>query len=427
MKTKKITLSENDLPKQWYNVTADLKTLQPMLNPKTKEPLTPKDMEPLFAKGLIEQEFSKERWIDIPEEVLDMYRIYRPSPLVRAYNLERELDTPARIYFKNESVSPMGSHKLNSAAAQAYFSKLDGIEHLTTETGAGQWGSAISIAAAHFNLDVEVFMVKHSYYNKPYRHILMETYGSKVIPSPSNLTKAGRDVLKRNPNSTGSLGIAISEACEMALTRENTKYTLGSVLNFVMLHQTIIGLEAEKQFDIAQDYPDTIIGAFGGGSNFGGVSLPFLRHQLSGGKKLDFIAAENSLCPKLTKGTFMYDYGDSAGITPLIPMYSLGCDFEPEVIHAGGLRYHGAGSIMSQLLKDNVIRAIDVQEKETFKAGILFARSEGIVPAPESSHAIAVAIQEALKCKESGENKCIFFNLSGHGLLDMPSYEAYIK
>ncbi len=424
--TKKFFLPDEEIPTAWYNVLADMKPLQPMLNPHTKLPLEPQDMEPLFAKGLIEQEFSKERWIEIPEEVRNLYQIYRPSPLIRASGLEKALDTPARIYFKNESVSPVGSHKLNSAIPQAYYNKIEGVKHLTTETGAGQWGSAITIAGTHFGLDTEVFMVKVSYQQKPLRKTVMKTYGGRVIPSPSMTTKVGREILANNPNTPGTLGMAISEACEKALTQPDTKYTLGSVLNFVMLHQTVIGLEAEKQFEMANDYPDIIIGAFGGGSNFGGISLPFYRHQLAGKRHFEFIAAESSSCPKLTKGKFEYDFGDSMGMTPLIPMYTLGHDFEPEAIHSGGLRYHGAGAIMSQLLKDGVIRAEDVDQEEVFMVGRLFAKAEGIIAAPESNHAIAVAVREALKCKETGEEKVILFNLSGHGLIDLAAYEEYL-
>lgn len=425
--TRKFLLPDHQVPTAWYNVLADLPTLQPMLHPQTKQPLQPVHLEPIFAKGLIEQEFSKERWIEIPEEVRTLYKIYRPSPLVRASGLEKALDTPARIYFKNESVSPVGSHKLNTALPQAYYNKIEGIQHLTTETGAGQWGSAISIAGKHFGLDVEIFMVRLSYDQKPYRKIVMQTYGGQVHPSPGTTTEAGRRFLAENPNTPGTLGMAISEACERAVTRPNTKYTLGSVLNMVMLHQTVIGLEAERQFEMADDYPDTIIGCFGGGSNFGGISLPFFRHQLAGKATFDFIAAESSGCPKLTKGTFRYDHGDTAGLTPLIPMYTLGADYEPDAIHAGGLRYHGAGAIMSHLLKENIIRAVDVEQRRCFEVGTLFARAEGIIPAPESTHAIAVAIDEALKAKEEGKEKVILFNLSGHGLLDLSAYEAFFN
>ncbi|HOF75811.1 MAG TPA: TrpB-like pyridoxal phosphate-dependent enzyme [Bacteroidales bacterium] len=425
--TKKFLLPDQEIPTAWYNVLADMPPLQPMLNPATKEPVKPSDLEPLFAKGLIEQEFSTERWIPIPEEVRTLYKIYRPTPLVRASGLEKALDTPAHIYFKNESVSPVGSHKLNTALPQAYYNKIEGVKNLATETGAGQWGSALSIACSHFGLNTEVFMVRLSYDQKPYRKVVMQTYGAKVIPSPSNLTKAGQKFLAEKPHTNGSLGMAISEACERAVTTPDTRYTLGSVLNMVMLHQTIIGLEAERQFEMAGDYPDTIIGCFGGGSNFGGISLPFLRHQLAGKAGFDFIAAESSGCPKLTKGTFRYDHGDTAGMTPLIPMYTLGCEYEPAAIHAGGLRYHGAGAIMSQLLKDKIIRAVAIDQDECFKVGILFSRCEGIIPAPESTHAIAATVREALKAKEEGREKVILFNLSGHGLLDLSAYESFLN
>lgn len=424
--TKKIVLSENDMPTQWYNITADLKNKPlPMLHPGTKQPLKPEEMEGLFAKGLVEQEFTKERYIDIPDEVRDLYRIYRPTPLVRASGLEKALDTPAKIYFKNESVSPVGSHKLNSAIPQAYYNKIQGIKHMTTETGAGQWGSALSIACKHFGIDLKVFMVKVSYDQKPYRRSVMRTYGAEVIASPSNTTEVGRRILLAHPETSGTLGMAISEAVEIAMKQPDTRYGLGSVLNHVILHQTIIGEEAKKQMEIAGDYPDIVIGCFGGGSNFCGISFPFLRDNLVGGKKTRFIAAEPASCPKLTRGTFEYDFGDSEGFTPLIPMYTLGHDFEPADIHAGGLRYHGAGSIVSQLMKDNLIEAADVQQLESFEAGVLFAQAEGIIPAPESTHAIAAAIKEALKAKEEGKEKVILFNLSGHGLIDMASYDRY--
>ncbi len=424
--TKKIVLSENDMPTQWYNITADLKNQPlPMLHPGTKQPLKPEEMEGLFAKGLVEQEFTKERYIEIPDEVRDLYRIYRPTPLVRASGLEKALDTPAKIYFKNESVSPVGSHKLNSAIPQAYYNKIQGIKHMTTETGAGQWGSALSIACKHFGIDLKVFMVKVSYDQKPYRRSVMRTYGAEVIASPSNTTEVGRRILLAHPETSGTLGMAISEAVEIAMKQPDTRYGLGSVLNHVILHQTIIGEEAKKQMEIAGDYPDVVIGCFGGGSNFCGISFPFLRDNLVGDKKTRFIAAEPASCPKLTRGTFEYDFGDSEGFTPLIPMYTLGHDFEPADIHAGGLRYHGAGGIVSQLMKDNLIEAADVQQLESFEAGVLFAQAEGIIPAPESTHAISVAIKEALKAKEEGKEKVILFNLSGHGLIDMASYDRY--
>lgn len=425
--TKKILLPENEMPKAWYNVVADMKTKpMPFLNPKTKELLTEEDLEPIFAKELIKQEFSTERWIEIPDEVRDLYRIYRPTPLVRASGLEKALDTPAKIYFKNESVSPVGSHKLNSAIPQAYYNKIQGIKHLTTETGAGQWGSAMSIACKYFGIDLRVFMVKCSYEQKPYRKAVMNTYGARVFASPSDVTEIGRKMREEFPGTSGSLGMAISEAVEEALKDEYTHYTLGSVLNHVSLHQTISGLEAEKQMEIAGDYPDMVIACFGGGSNFCGITFPFLRHKLTDGKDVKLIAAEPASCPKLTRGKFNYDFGDTEGYTPLIPMYTLGHDFEPASIHAGGLRYHGAGSIVSQLKKDGYIEAQDIHQDETFKAGILFSQAEGIIPAPESTHAIAVAIREALKAKEEGKEKVILFQLSGHGLIDMMSYEKYL-
>lgn len=425
--TKKITLPENEIPKQWYNILADMPTQpQPLLNPQTRQPLKKEEMEQLFAKALVEQEFSKERFIDIPDEVRTLLKIYRPTPLVRASGLEKALDTPAKIYFKNESVSPVGSHKLNSAIPQAFYNKIQGITHLTTETGAGQWGSSMSIACEHFGLDLNVFMVKNSYYAKPYRKLVMKTYGGKVHASPSNVTEFGRNILSTDPDCGGSLGIAISEAVEMAQKTPNCRYVLGSVLNHVLLHQTIIGLEAEKQLEMVGDYPDKVIACFGGGSNFAGICFPFLRHNLTAGKTTQFIAAEPACCPKLSKGEMRYDFGDTAGMTPLIPMLTLGHDFQPEQIHAAGLRYHGGGQIVSQLVQDGLIDSVSITQDETFKAGILFARAEGIIPAPESTHAIAAAIREALKAKESGKEEVILFNLSGHGLIDMAAYEGYL-
>ena len=425
-KVKKIFLHEKDMPTQWYNITADMpnKPLPP-LHPGTKQPIGPEMLAPLFPMELIKQEVTSERWIDIPEEVQDLYKLWRPTPLHRAYNLEKALDTPAKIYYKNESVSPAGSHKPNTAIPQAYYNYKEGVKHITTETGAGQWGSALSFACQHFGIDLKVFMVKVSYYQKPYRKMMMNTWGAEVIPSPSNLTEAGRKILAEHPDSPGSLGIAISEAVEMAARDENTKYSLGSVLNHVLLHQTIIGLESIKQMEIAEDYPDILIGCFGGGSNFAGISFPFLRHNFVDGKKTRVIAAEPASCPKLTRGKFQYDFGDTAGYTPLIPMYTLGHNFVPDNIHAGGLRYHGAGAIVSQLLKDKLMEAQSVKQLETFEAGVLFANTEGIIPAPESTHAIAVAIREALKAKKEGTAKTILFNLSGHGFIDMAAYDQY--
>jgi len=427
-KTKKFLLSEKELPTKWYNIVADMTTKpMPMLHPGTKQPLKNEDLYPLFAKELAHQELNQtDAWIDIPEEVREKYKIYRPTPLVRAYNLEKALDTPAHIYFKNESVSPVGSHKLNSALAQAYYCKAEGVTNITTETGAGQWGTALSLAAKMFGLELAVYMVKISYEQKPYRRSLMQTWGAQVIASPSMSTKAGRQIITEHPNYQGSLGTAISEAIELAMSTPNCKYTLGSVLNHVSLHQTVIGLEAEKQMEMAGEYPDVVIGCFGGGSNFSGVAFPFMRHNIKEGKKTRFIAAEPSSCPKLTRGEFHYDFGDEAGYTPLIPMYTLGHSFAPAHIHAGGLRYHGAGTIVSQLLKDSLIEAVDIEQLDSFKAGVLFAQTEGIVPAPESAHAIAAAINEALKAKEEGKTKTILFNLSGHGLVDMTAYDQYL-
>ena len=424
--TKKIVLQENEMPTQWYNIVADMPNKPaPMLNPQTRQPVKAEDMYGLFAEELANQEFTMERFIDIPDEVRDLYRIYRPTPLVRASGLEKALDTPAKIYFKNESVSPVGSHKLNSAIPQAYYNKKQGIKHMTTETGAGQWGSALSIACKHFGLDLTVFMVNSSYEQKPYRKSVMHTYGATVIPSPSATTEVGRLMQQRFPNTAGSLGMAISEAVELAVKQPDTRYGLGSVLNHVCLHQTIIGEEARKQMEIAGDYPDVVIGCFGGGSNFSGISFPFLRDNLTKGFKTRFIAAEPESCPKLTHGKFEYDFGDTEGFTPLIPMFTLGHDFEPAAIHAGGLRYHGAGAIVSQLLKDNLIEAVDVKQLDSFKAGVLFSQVEGIIPAPESTHAIKAAIDEALKAKEEGVERVILFNLSGHGLIDLAAYDRY--
>lgn len=426
--SKKFLLQEKEIPEAWYNVVAEMPNKpRPMLNPATKQPLTAEDLFPLFSEEASRQEMNTaDTWIEIPEEVRDMYKIWRPTPLVRARGLERALDTPAHIYFKNESVSPVGSHKLNSAVPQAYYCKQQGVTNITTETGAGQWGAALSLAAKHFGLELAVYMVKVSYHQKPYRRSIMETYGAEVIASPSMSTKAGRKIITDNPNYQGSLGTAISEAVELAMSTPNCKYVLGSVLNHVALHQTVIGLEAEKQMAMAGEYPDIVIGCFGGGSNFSGISFPFMRHNFSGERNTRFIAAEPESCPKLTRGVFQYDFGDEAGYTPLIPMLTLGHNFAPANIHAGGLRYHGAGSVVSQLKEDNLMEAVDIPQLETFAAATMFARSEGIIPAPESSHAIAAAIREAKKAKEAGESKVILFNLSGHGLIDMSAYDQYI-
>ncbi|MDR2776393.1 MAG: TrpB-like pyridoxal phosphate-dependent enzyme [Tannerella sp.] len=427
MSTKKFLLEEKDIPAAWYNVVADMENKPlPPLNPATKQPLNPEDLYPVFAKALIEQEMNQaDTWIEIPEEIREMYRIWRPTPLVRAYGLEKALDTPAHIYFKNESVSPVGSHKLNSAIAQAYFCKKEGITNITTETGAGQWGAAMSYAAKAFGLELAVYMVKISYEQKPYRRSIMQTFGAQVIASPSMSTKAGRKILTEHPQYMGSLGTAISEAIELALQTPDCRYVLGSVLNHVVLHQTVIGLEAEKQMEMAGEYPDVVVACFGGGSNFGGIAFPFLRHRFTQGKEVRLVAAEPASCPKLTRGVFQYDFGDEAGYTPFLPMYTLGHTFAPPHIHAGGLRYHGAGTIVSQLNKDGLVEAVDIRQLDAFKAAVLFAQTESIIPAPESSHAIAAAISEAERAKEEGKQKTILFNLSGHGLIDMASYDSY--
>lgn len=428
-KQKRYFLPEDEIPTQWYNIQADMPNKPlPMLNPKTKQPLKAEDMFPLFSREASLQEMDTEhRWIDIPEPVLDQYKFYRSTPLVRAYGLEQAIGTPAHIYFKNESVSPVGSHKLNSALAQAYYCKQEGVTNVTTETGAGQWGCALSYAAKVFGLEAAVYQVKISYEQKPYRRAIMKSYGAQVTASPSMSTRAGKDVITADPNNNGSLGTAISEAVELAMTTPNCKYVLGSVMNHVSLHQTVIGLEAEKQMQMAGEYPDVVIGCFGGGSNFSGIAFPFMRHNFSGERHTRFIAAEPASCPKLTRGQFQYDYGDLSGLTPMMPMYTLGHNFMPANIHAGGLRYHGAGIVVSQLLKDGYMEAMDLRQSETFKAGLLFARVEGIIPAPESCHAIAATIAEAEKCKETGEEKVILFNLSGHGLIDMSAYNQYLS
>ena len=428
MKQKRFILPESEIPTQWYNIQADMTNKpQPMIHPGTKQPIKAEDLYPLFAEECARQEVNQtDRWIDIPEDVREKYAYYRCTPLVRAYGLEEAIGTPAHIFFKNESVNPLGSHKLNSAIPQAYYCKQQGVTNVTTETGAGQWGAALSYAAKLYGLDCAVYQVKISYEQKPYRRSIMHVFDALVTPSPSMSTRAGKDILTADPNHQGSLGTAISEAVELAMTTPNCKYLLGSVLSHVCLHQTVIGLEAEKQMAMAGEYPDIVIGCFGGGSNFSGISFPFLRHNLLDGKKTRFIAAEPASCPKLTKGEFKYDFGDESGLTPLIPMFSLGHDFRPANIHAGGLRYHGAGAIVSQLLKDGLMEAVDIRQLDSFSAGVLFAKAEGIVPAPESCHAIAATINEALKCKETGEAKTILFNLSGHGLVDMTAYDQFL-
>lgn len=428
---KRFILPENEIPRRWYNIQAEMPNkAMPPLNPATREPLHAEYLYPLFARECVNQELNvTDAWIDIPDEVREKYKYYRSTPLVRAYGLEKALGTPAHIYFKNESVSPMGSHKLNSAIAQAYYCKQEGVTNVTTETGAGQWGASLAYAASLFGIDAAVYQVKISYEQKPYRRSIMQTFGAQVTPSPSMSTRAGKDILTKHPNHQGSLGTAISEAVELARTTPNCKYTLGSVLSHVTLHQTVIGLEAEKQMEMAGEYPDMVIACFGGGSNFGGIAFPFMRHKIAGeeGKAhTRFIAAEPASCPKLTRGEFRYDFGDEAGYTPLLPMYTLGHNFAPANIHAGGLRYHGAGTVVSQLLKDGLMEAVDVEQLESFEAGCLFARAEGIIPAPESCHAIAATIREARKCAESGEEKVILFNLSGHGLIDMASYDKFL-
>lgn len=428
MESKKFILQETDIPKAWYNILAEMPNKpRPILNPATRQPLKAEDLFSLFSEEVSRQEFNDtDSWIEIPDEVRDMYRIWRPTPLVRACGLEKALGTNAHIYFKNESVSPVGSHKLNSAIPQAYYAKKQGITNITTETGAGQWGAALSLAARHFGLELAVYMVKVSYNQKPYRRSIMQTYGAEVIASPSMSTKAGRKIITEHPNYQGSLGTAISEAVELAMSTPNCRYTLGSVLNHVALHQTVIGLEAERQMEIAGEYPDIVIGCFGGGSNFSGISFPFMRHNFAGEQNTRFIAAEPESCPKLTRGKLCYDFGDEAGYTPLIPMYSLGHNFSPANIHAGGLRYHGAGAVVSQLRSEGLIEAADIPQLETFAAAKLFAQTEGIIPAPESSHAIAAAIREAKRANEEGSAPVILFNLSGHGLIDMAAYDQYI-
>lgn len=429
MRTKKFVLSEREMPTAWYNIVADMPNKpMPALDPQTKQPVTEESLCRIFGEELVRQELSTERYIEIPEEVQDLYKIWRPTPIVRAYNLERMLDTPAKIYFKNEGTSPAGSHKPNTAIPQAYYNAKQGIKYLATETGGGQWGSAMSLACQYFNIDLRVYMVRVSCEQKPYRRLLMNAWGANVIPSPSMTTDFGRKVLAEDPNCSGNLGIAISEAVESALQHgDTTRYCLGSVMNHVLLHQTIIGEEAIRQMEMAGDEPDVVIGCFGGGSNFAGMGFPFIRRNLCEGKKTRVVAVEPASCPKLTRGEFQYDFGDTAGMTPMMPMFTLGHTFQPSDIHAGGLRYHGAGPIVSQLYKDGLMEAQSVQQLETFSAGMLFANSEGIIPAPESCHAIAVAIREAKQAKEEGREKTILFNLSGNGMIDLYAYEQYFN
>ncbi|MEU5260961.1 TrpB-like pyridoxal phosphate-dependent enzyme [Amycolatopsis sp. NPDC021455] len=423
----KYVLDEADLPTRWYNVVPDLpEPPPPPLHPGTREPVGPDDLAPLFPQALIAQEVTAERYVDIPEEVREVYRLWRPSPLFRARRLEKALGTPARIYYKYEGVSPVGSHKPNTAVPQAFYNAQEGVTRLTTETGAGQWGSALAFACAQFGLECEVWQVRASYDQKPYRKLMMETFGATVHPSPSELTESGRAILKQHPDSTGSLGIAISEAVEQAAQDPGTRYALGSVLNHVLLHQTVIGEEALKQFELAGDTPDVLVGCTGGGSNFGGLAFPFLREKLAGRMNPVIRAVEPAACPSLTRGKYAYDFGDTAGLTPLLKMHTLGHEFIPDPIHAGGLRYHGMSPLISHIYELGLIEAIAVGQQECFAAGVRFARSEGIIPAPEPTHALAACIQEALRCKETGEEKVILTALCGHAHLDLPAYGAYL-
>ncbi|MBI3954292.1 MAG: TrpB-like pyridoxal phosphate-dependent enzyme [Chloroflexi bacterium] len=429
MEETKITLSEREMPGRWYNIAPDLPApLPPVLHPGTGKPIGPQDLAPLFPMELIKQEVSQERYLDIPEEVQAIYRLWRPTPVYRARRLERALDTPAHIYYKYEGVSPAGSHKPNTAVAQAYYNKQEGVKRLATETGAGQWGSALALACQFFGLECKVYMVKVSYQQKPYRRILMETWGAKVVASPSQDTQAGRKVLAQDPSSPGSLGIAISEAVEDAATRDDTKYSLGSVLNHVLMHQTIIGQEARLQIEKAGEYPDLVVGCIGGGSNFSGLMLPFAQDKLKGGRKeLRLVAVEPEAAPSLTRGVYAYDFGDTVGLTPLVKMYTLGHTFVPAAIHAGGLRYHGMAPLISHLYAHKVIECVAVHQRPVFEAAVQFARTEGIIPAPESAHAIRTVIDEALRAKQAGQRKTILFNLSGHGHFDLGAYDAYLS
>lgn len=425
MQDRRIDLDTREIPRQWYNIFPDLpEKPPPPLHPGTGQPVGPEALAPIFPMGLILQEVSQDRWIPIPEEVLEIYRIWRPTPLFRAFRLEKALGTPARIYYKHEGVSPTGSHKPNTAVAQAYYNKQEGVKRLATETGAGQWGSSLCFATHQFGMECKVYMVRVSYDQKPYRRSMMQAWGGSVVPSPSPDTGAGRKFLEQNPTSPGSLGIAISEAVEDAATREDTKYSLGSVLNHVLTHQTVIGLEAKAGLEKVGAYPDVVIGCAGGGSNFAGVSFPFLADKFAG-RKIRVIAAEPAACPSLTRGEFRYDFGDTAQMTPLLPMYTLGHTFMPPAIHSGGLRYHGMAPLVSQLAASKLIEAVAFHQRECFEAGVLFARAEGIMPAPESTHAIRAVIIEAERCKKEEKAETILFNLSGHGHFDMPSYDAY--
>jgi len=426
MEDTKILLTEKDMPQRWYNIQPDLPApLAPPINPATGKPIGPEDLAPIFPMELIKQEVSMDRWIEIPDEVREIYKLWRPSPLFRAHRLEKELKTPARIYYKNESFSPPGSHKPNTAVAQVYYNKEEGVKRICTETGAGQWGSALAFACCQFGLKCTVYMVRISYEQKPYRKVLMRSWGAEVYPSPSDRTKVGRSMREKYPDSPGSLGMAISEAVEDAAANEDAKYSLGSVLNHVLLHQTVVGLEMKKQLKIAGEKPDMIIGCVGGGSNFAGACFPFVKDKLSG-KKIDIIACEPTACPTLTRGAYRYDFGDTAQLTPLLKMHTLGHTFVPPPIHSGGLRYHGDAPLMSLLVNKEVIEARAFHQNEVFKAAITFARSEGSLCAPETSHCIKAAIDEALKCKETGEEKCIVIMYSGHGFFDLASYEKYL-
>ena len=426
MRQTKIFLDESEIPKQWYNIQADMPTpMNPPLHPGTGKPLSPDDMAAIFPMNLIEQEMSTERWIDIPEEVLEKYLLWRPSPLYRAYNFEKLLDAPVKIYYKNEGVSPAGSHKPNTAVAQAYYNKAFGIKKISTETGAGQWGSALSMACNMFGLECRVFMVRVSYDQKPYRRLMMQTWGGKCFPSPSNLTETGRKILAENPDSPGSLGIAISEAIEDMMRQEDARYSLGSVLNHVLLHQTIVGQEAQKQMEKIGEYPDVVIGCAGGGSNFAGLAFPFMLDKINGAE-INIIPVEPASCPTLTRAPYHYDYGDNAGLTPLLAMHTLGHGFIPPPIHAGGLRYHGVSPLISHAVNLGLAKPMSLHQLECYEAAMLFARTEGIIPAPETSHAIAAAIREAKKAKEEGKEKVIVFNFSGHGLMDLVGYDNYI-
>jgi tryptophan synthase beta chain len=422
----RVVLPPSEIPQAWYNIIPDLpEPPPPVLHPATKQPVGPADLEPIFPQEIILQEVSTERWVEIPEPVREIYALYRPTPLYRAKRLEQALGTPARIYYKYEGVSPPGSHKPNTAIAQAYYAKRSGVRRLTTETGAGQWGSALAWACRMFGLECTVYMVRVSYEQKPYRRVLMETWGAEVLPSPSSRTQAGRTILARDPNSPGSLGIAISEAVEDAATHDDAKYSLGSVLNHVLMHQTVIGLEAKRQLELLGEYPDVVVGCIGGGSNFAGLSFPFMADKLRG-REVRIVAVEPTACPTLTKGQYLYDFGDTARTTPLLKMYTLGHTFIPAPIHAGGLRYHGDAPLVCLLYDRGLIEAYAYPQNPVFEAAVLFARTEGIVPGPEPAHAIRHVIQEAIRCREAGESRVILFNLSGHGHFDLAAYEQYL-